>query len=250
MRLIYFCFLCIIILPINARAQEEARAAWQVTNFDITVSNPGAERALNARATVSVRNVGLGSGATLTLRLNSKAEVKSVTVGGSSASYKSLPEPRGGAQRITITLPSAVTANQAVAATVEYRLPVEENTGLAAISPIAFQFLPLTLWYPSSNTSFAVRGADYAPFRLTINGATAISSGSEKSAGGNSVFEQSLYALPFFVAGSWDPVEGGANAKGITAYLPKGAGAGQRKQAEGLISLTNDARLFFGNLFG
>ena|SRR5438046_3492405 len=92
MRFIYF-LLCIILLPINTRAQEEARAAWQVTNFDITANNPGAERALNARATVSVRNVGLGSGATLTLRLNSKAEVKSVTVGGSSASFKSLPEP-------------------------------------------------------------------------------------------------------------------------------------------------------------
>ena len=254
MRSIYFlffvCFLCIIVLPINTRAQEEARAAWQVTNVDITVNSPGAERALNARATVSVRNVGLGSGATLTLRLNSKAEVKSVTVGGSAASYKSLPEPRGGAQRITITLPSAVAPNQTAAATIEYRLPVEENSGLAAISPIVFQVLPLTLWYPSPNTSFAVRGADYAPFRLTINGATAISSGTEKSGGGNSVFEQSLHGLPFFVTGSWDQVQGGANAKGITAYLPKGLGADERKQAEGLISLTNDARSFFGNLFG
>src|SRR2546425_7922068 len=144
MRFIYFCFLCIIILPINTRAQEEARAAWHVTNFDITVNNPGAERALNTRATVSVRNVGLGLGSTLTLRLNSKAEVKSVTVGGSSASYKSLPESRGGAQRITITLPTAVAANQSAAATIEYRLPVEENSGLAAISPISFQFLAPT----------------------------------------------------------------------------------------------------------
>src|SRR5439155_20951274 len=88
------------------------------------------------------------------------------------------------------------------------------------------------------------------PFRLTINGATAISSGTDKSAGGNSVFEQSLSALPFFVTGSWDQVDGGANAKGITAYLPKGSGADERKQAEGLISITNDARSFFGNLFG
>ncbi len=248
--LIIFCSLYVLAFVAPIRAQEEARAAWQVMNFEITVNNPGAERALNARATVSVRNVGLGSGATLTLRLNSKAEVKSVTVGGSSASYKSLPEPRGGAQRITITLPSAVAANQAAAATIEYRLPVEENLGVAAISPIAFQFLPSTLWYPSPNTSFAVRGADYAPFRLTINGAAAISSGTEKSVSGNSIFEQSLNALPFLVAGSWDQVDGGANAKGITVYLPKGVAADQRKQAEGLISLTNDARSFFGSVFG
>src|SRR5437867_1066850 len=112
MRFIYFCFLCIIILPINARAQEEARAAWQVTNFDITVNNPGAERALSARAIVSVRNVGRGSGATLTLRINAKAEIKSVSIGGAPAGYKSLAEPRGGAQRITITLSNSVAANE------------------------------------------------------------------------------------------------------------------------------------------
>src|SRR3989442_15475007 len=114
MRFIYFCFLCIIILPINTRAQEEARAAWQVTNFDITVNNPGAERALNARAIVSVRNVGRGSGSSLTLRINSKAEIKSVNVGGATASYRVTPETRGRAQRVTIALPGALTPNATV----------------------------------------------------------------------------------------------------------------------------------------
>ena len=41
----------------RAGAQDEARPVWQVTNFDITVNNPGAERALNARAIVSVRQL-------------------------------------------------------------------------------------------------------------------------------------------------------------------------------------------------
>jgi hypothetical protein len=244
------CLLCLFSLPVAICAQDEARAAWQVTNFDITVNNPGAGRALNARAIVSLRNVGRGAGSTLSLRINSKAEIKAVSIGSATATYRLTPESRGGAQRFTITLPAPIGANESVSATVEYSLPVAENSGLAAISPIGSQFLPLSLWYPSANTPFAVRGADYAPFRLTVTGANAISSGTEKGASGNSVFEQSLNAQPFFVAGTWDRVDGSANAKGISAFLPKGGGADERKQAEALIALTNDARTFFAGLFG
>lgn len=234
----------------GVRGQDEPRAAWQATNFDITVSNPGGERALNARAVVTLRNVGRGAGSTLSLRINSKAEIKSVGIGGATAAYRSLPESRGGAQRLTITLPSAIGPNDTVTATVEYRLPLIENSGLAAISPVASQFLPLSLWYPSANTPFAVRGADYAPFRITINGGNAISSGVEKSSAGNAIFEQALNGQPFFVAGSWDRIEGTGNAKGITAFLAPGANADEKKQADALIALANDARAFYTGMFG
>ena len=243
------CSVCCFLSP-AVGAQDESRPVWQVTNFDITVNNPGAERALNARAIVSVLNIGRGSGSSLTLRINSKAEIKSVSVGGASASYRLTPETRGGAQRVTIALPGAVAPNGTVAATVDYRLPVEENSGVAALSPVGSQFLPLSLWYPSPNTPLAVGGADYAPFRLTVSGANAVSSGAEKSANGDSVFEQTLHALPFLVLGSWDRVDGGGNAKGISAFLPKGAGADERKQAESLIAFVADARAFCASWFG
>jgi tetratricopeptide (TPR) repeat protein len=249
-RLALLVVILILAALLSAHAQDEPRAVWQVTNFDITVNNPGTERALNARAIVSVRNVGRGSGSSLTLRISSKAEIKSVSVGGATASYRVTPETRGGAQRVTIALLSAVAPNGTVAATVDYRLPVEENSGVAALSPVGSQFLPLSLWYPSPNTSLAIHGADYAPFRLTVTGASAVSSGAEKSANGNSVFEQTLHALPFFVVGSWDRVDGSGNAKGISAFLPKGAGADERKQAERLIALVADARTFGAGLFG
>src|SRR5437870_508567 len=235
-RFLLTCLLLFSLSSVVSHAQDEARAAWQVTNFDITVNNLGAERALNARAVVSVRNVGRGAGATLSLRINSKAEIKSVSIGGATAAYRSTPESRGGVQRLTINLPNTIATNENVSATVEYRLPVDENSGIAAISPVASQFLPLSQWYPAPSTSFAVRGADYAPFRLTVNGANAISSGTENSASGNSVFEQPLNALPFFVAGTWDRVDGGGNAKGISALLSKGASADERKQAEARIT--------------
>jgi len=241
--------LLILIISLNAFAQDEARALWQVTNFDITV-NSLAERALTARAVLNVKNAGRGAGTTLSLRISSKAEIKNVTIGSATASYQSLPEPRNNAQRLTIRLPGPVAANETLSVAVEYRLPVEDNAGTASISPVASHFLPVALWFPSPNTANAVRGADYAPFRLTINGGNAISSGADKSAAGNSVFEQSLNGQPFFVVGNWDRVDGAGAAKGIAAYLPKGLGEDERKQAESLISLTADARAFFASVFG
>jgi tetratricopeptide (TPR) repeat protein len=241
---------CAFFVSFDAQAQDEARAAWQVTNFDITVANLNAERALNARGTLNVRNVGRGAGSTLTLRIHAKAEIKNVTIGSATATYRMLPEARGGAQRILINLPTAVAANDAILVTVEYRLPVEDNAGTAAVSPVGSQFLPTAMWYPAPNTAYALRGPDYAPFRLTVNNATAISSGVEKSTGGNSVFEQTLNAQPFFVVGDWDRVDGGTNAAGIVTLIPKGAGDDERKQAQSLMTLSANARAFYANMFG
>jgi hypothetical protein len=255
-RFVAVCFVvtCFALVPM-VRAQDEPRAAWAISNYDITVPGMGGERALNARAVITARNVGRGAGSTLTVRINAAAEIKSVTIGSATATYQSRSESRGAAQRIasqrvTISLPSPVAPNQNVIATVEYRLPVDENTGVAALSPVGSQFLPQSLWFPQVNNEYTVRGADYAPFRLTINGAAALSSGVEKSAAGNSVFEQSLNAQPFFVTGTWDRIDGGANAKAISAYLAKGADADERKQAESLIALANDARNFYATLLG
>jgi hypothetical protein len=143
-RLMLFSLLLIFASLSHARAQDEPRAAWQATNFNISVNNLGAERALNARAVVSARNVGRGAGSTLSLRINAKAEIKSVTIGNATAGFKNLPESRGGAQRVTITLPAAIPPNEIVTATIEYRLPLADNSGLAAISPVTSLFLPLS----------------------------------------------------------------------------------------------------------
>src|SRR5438309_3542079 len=131
-RSITTAFALILLICSCVCAQDEARAAWQVAKFDISVNNLGSERALNARAVITLRNVGRGPGSTLTVRLNSLAEIKSITVGGATAGYRSLPDPRAssqriGAQRITINLPSAVAPNQTTIATIDYRMPVDEN---------------------------------------------------------------------------------------------------------------------------
>lgn len=230
----------------STTAQDEARAAWQVTNFDITVSNPGADRGLNAKAVLALRNIGSGAGSTATLRINPKVEIKSVMVGSAVATFRAALENRTASQKIAVNLPAQVAPNESTSVTVEYRFPVTENSGVNSISPGGAQFLPQSMWYPIINNSYSIRGADYAPFRLTISGGAGLSSGSEKSAG---VFEQSLNAQPFFLIGNWDRIDG-ASAKAISAYLPKGAAAEQQKQAEALIGLATDARSFFSGLIG
>jgi hypothetical protein len=239
----------VLLAALTARSQDEPRAAWQVTNFDITVTSLN-DRALTARATVSVRNVGRGAGTTVSFRVNTKTEVKSASVGGATANFRAAQEQRAGAQRVTVTLPSSISPNGTAVVTLEYRLPVEENTGVATISPLGSQFLPAALWYPQTGIPSGNRGPDYAPFHLTVTGAAAIASGTDKTTGADSVYEQTLNALPFFVTGSWDRVEGSGSGKGISALLLKGASADERKQAEALIALAADARVYFTGIFG
>jgi len=153
-------------------------------------------------------------------------------------------------QRLNITLSPPVAGNSNASVAIDYRLPVESNTGLEAISPIGSQFLPLASWYPMLNTPFTIRGADTAPFKLTIAGASVISTGIEKAQSGAVVYEQALNGQPFFLQGEWDRNEGSGDGKGVVAFLPKGAPAEERKQADLMISTAASARSFYAGLLG
>lgn len=242
--------LVFILLVTQASAQTTATVIWQVTSFDLSASVQQNERSLSAVATINATNVGSGPGRTLTVRLNSKASVKSVTVGGAASTFRPGIEPRGDLHRIEISLPSPVAPNAGVTVAVTYVLPVESNTGLTAISPIGTQFLPLSFWYPMPNTPYSVRGADTAPFRLSVNLPNAISSGVEKAGPSGISFEQSLHGQPFFVQGDWDKLEGAADGKGIVVLLEKGATEGHRNRAEALIGFAAAARAFFAAALG
>jgi hypothetical protein len=260
-------FLALIILALlslpftlAAQAPDEARASWQVTAFDITASVQQSERALNAVATLTMNNVGRGAGSSLTLRINTKAKVHGVKVNGATATFLTLADTRGNVQRLNITLSPPVAGNSSANLAIDYRLPVESNTGLQSISPLGAQFLPAATvsvtdataggWYPMLNTPLTIRGADTAPFKLRVEGSNVISSGIEKPQSGSVVYEQSLNAEPFFLQGQWDKAEGTGDKKGIVAFLQKGAAADERRQAEAMIEAAASARSFFAGLLG
>ena len=129
-----------------AVAQEEARAVWQVTNFDLNVNVRLAERELSTVAVLKARNVGNAAATTFTVRLNPKATVRTVEVGGANASFRTVTETRGNLQRVTATLAAPAAPGTTTTVSVTYGVPVETNTGVASISPIATQFLPGSFW--------------------------------------------------------------------------------------------------------
>lgn len=242
--------LCFSLIPAaTAKGQDEARAVWQVASFDIAANVLQSERALAAVAVLTIRNVGRAAGSGMTLRLSAKAKVNSISVNGANVAVHALPDARPGLQRLTLTLPSPLAPNSTVNLSVDYRLPVEVNTGLEAISPIGSQFRPESFWYPVLNTAFTIRGADTAPFKLKVEGSNVISSGNEK--GSNpSVYEQPLNGQPFFLQGAWEKVEGSGDAKGITAFLLTGAPADEKKQADAMLNVAASARSFYAGMFG
>jgi hypothetical protein len=237
----------ILSLSLVALSQTEGTAVWQVTKFDVNANVQQADRSLNGTANISAINVGTAPGSTFTVRLNSKASVKTATVAGATASFRTVAETKGDLQRVVISLPGSVAPNGTTSITINYLLPVASNTGLAAVSPISTQFLPLSFWYPMPNTPLSLRGADNAPFKVSVNLPNVVSSGVEKSSG---VFEQSLYGQPFFIQGDWDKVEGAGEGKGIAVYVTQGASADEKKRAEAMIAYTAAARAYLASMLG
>ena len=230
-------------------AQDITRvsATWKVNRYDISATPPQteADRNLSAKAKLDLTNVSTGAASTLTLRISPAAEVTSVSVNGATVDFTKGEEKvgTGSLQRIVVRVP-AVQPGATLAVAVDYKINVKENSGLSSISPVGSQFLPLSFWYPTPNSWYFARGADYAPIRIQINatGQTVIAPGAET--GG--VFEQKLGGQPFFITGSWENL----NASGVSVHMPKGSGANAQKAAAELASFASEAKAFVTGLLG
>lgn len=243
-------FFLLLTIASSAFAQDEARvaAAWLVKKYDINVTlpqNPN-DRYITARAVLQMQNVGNGAGSRLTLRISDKAEVTAAKVNDAAATFTKGEEKLTSSrnlQRTIVNLPS-VAPNGTFTVAIEYRLKAEENSGVAALSPLGAQLLPLAFWYPTPASQLAARGADFAPFTLNISSSfeTIVSSGTQNA----SSFNQTLNGQPFFVAGQWEKFD----ANGVSVFMPKGADASAKKRAEELTALANAAKNFTARLLG
>lgn len=247
---ITFAFL-LFVSAFTAFAQDESRASktWEVQKYDLTATLPQAEtdRNLTARAVLNLKNVSGKPASTLTLRISPNAEVSGVKVNDAAAEFTKGEEKIGSGgtlQRIVVRVPS-VQANANLAVAVDYKLTVKENSGLSALSPVGSQFLPLSFWYPTPNSWYFARGADFAPFNLKVNSANnqqIIGSGISNS----NNYEQKLNGQLFFVAGDWDTV----NSNGVSVFLPKGASGEELKRANELATLAANAKNYAAKFLG
>lgn len=226
-----------------------ASATWQVQKYDINATLPQSDtdRNLTVKAVLTLKNVSSNPASTVTLRISPSAEISAVNVGGATADFTKREEKINASaslQRILIRIPS-VAPGGSVTASVDYKLNVKDNSGLSSMSPLGAQFLPHSFWYPTPNSWYFARGADYAPFRLNVSapaGMTVVSSGVDSSG----AFDNAFAGQPFFVAGSWDTV----NGSGATAYAPKGVSGDQPARAAELAALVSEARTFVSNFLG
>jgi len=244
-----FFLLFTVQTAIGVSAQTTGSVVWQVTSYDLAVTVQQEQRSISVVSTLNATNVGTGTGRVMTVRLNSKASIKTVSVGGAATTFRGSAE-KGEMQKAEVTLPSSVAPAGTITLTINYVMPVEINSGLSAISPLGTAFRSDSSWYPTPNTPFSVRGADTAPYRLSVNLPGVVSGGIDKSSGASSAFDQPLNAQPFFVQGDWDKIEGAGEAKGIIVFAPKGPSAEERKGAEAIIALTSAARSYFVTAFG
>ncbi|MEP7214468.1 MAG: tetratricopeptide repeat protein [Acidobacteriota bacterium] len=237
-----------VVAPAVAQTDIKVAATWQVQKYDIAVTLPTSDtdRMVAVRAKLSLKNVSGSPASTLTLRISPTAEILSVKLNDAAIDFTKGEEKAGAAtlQKIALRVPSMPSAGT-FSVVVDYKLNVKENSGLASVSTGSAQFLPLSFWYPTPNSWFFARGADYAPVHLSVNapGITVISSG-VSSASGN--FDQNFDSQPFFAAGNWEMT----NAAGIVVALPKGSGALEQKRATDLASLVSEARTFLSSILG
>jgi tetratricopeptide (TPR) repeat protein len=236
------------ILTVSAQDDIRPAATWQVQKYDISAILPQSEsdRSLVAKAKLDLKNVSARPASTVTLRIGVPAEVGAVGVGGSAVDFTKAEEKINSAlslQRLVLRLP-AVQPGGSVSVTVDYKYTVKENTGLNSLTATSAQFLPTSFWYPTPNSWFFARGADFAATKIQVqaHGQTVVASGSETAG----TFDQRLYVQPFFLAGAWETINSGA----VTVYLPKGAGAEEQKRGAELAALTAEARVFVAGLLG
>lgn len=231
-------------------AQGDARPSitWQVQRYEMAVVLPQneADRAMAVTAKLAVKNVSERPATTLTLRIGSSAEITSVKVSESAVEPLKAEEkvgPSVSLQRLVLRVP-AVPPDGILSATIDYKFNVKDNSGVSALSPAGSQFLPTSFWYPTPNSWFFARGADFAPFRIQIQSAnqTAVSSGS----GSAGAFDQKFLGQPFFLTGSWDTIDVG----GVSVMLPKGSGSEEQKRGAELAALVSDAKTFTAALLG
>ncbi len=251
MKKTFFVFLIVIAAVMGISAQDAGRTAtatWQVQKYEMDVTLPADNsRTVAVRAVLNLRNISGQPANRLTLRISPLAEVAGIKINDTAAEFDKSEEKINAAVSLNrlVTRLASVPAQGTVAITVDYKIPVKENTPVGSVSPIQAQFLPLSFWYPTPNSWFFARGADTAPFRVKVNtpaGLSAISAGAEIAGS----FESKLAGQPFFVAGNWDSV----NHSGVTVMMPKGAAAEGQKRAAELASFLSEAMTFAAGFTG
>ncbi|HKP85194.1 MAG TPA: tetratricopeptide repeat protein [Blastocatellia bacterium] len=202
-----FALFVALVSAVTVSAQEV-----EVDRYQITARVDTAASAVDARAALSVSNLGQSPKPKLYLRLTKLAKVGAVTVNGAAAQFETVEDRRViTLNQIIITPGSPIAAGAKAEVEVAYRIEAPESSPAIHIYPGEVLLTPEAVWVPMPSTMFAIYGAPTAPYTLSVSSASpannfrAVSAGTLKSGAGQTfTFEQPLNSLPFIIAGSFD----------------------------------------------
>lgn len=183
----------------------------EVDRYNINARIDTAGSAVDARATLSISNLGQSPKPKVFLRLTRLAKVSSATVDGASAQVDTSEDRQVTTlNQIVITPQSPIGPGAKATIEVTYRIEAPESAASIYIYSGEVLLTPESLWFPMPSTMYALYGSTTAPFTLTLSGSSfagsfrALSSGTLKTEGPSSTLEQPLNSLPLVVAGSFD----------------------------------------------
>jgi tetratricopeptide (TPR) repeat protein len=195
-----------------AFAAVAAAQEVEVDRYNINARIDTAASAVDARAALSISNLGQSPKAKIYFRLTKLAKVSSATVNGGAAQVDTIEDRRVTTlNQIVITPSSPIAAGAKATIEVSYRIEAPESTASVHIYSGEVLLTPESVWFPMPTTMYApVYGPTTAPFSLTVSTTSqasnfrALSSGTLKVEGQNSIFEEPLNSLPLVVAGTFD----------------------------------------------
>jgi len=187
--------------------------------------------------------------------LNPKAKVETMKINGAAAQPKT-EDARNNLLRVYVDITSGIAGLREFDVDFTYSIPAADRSPALHVSSEETALLPASFWFPVAHNPYADHGPDTAPFSLTVTapaGLKIISSGVRKS---ENSFEQSLAALPFFIAGNYDVVSRGGGDHPVEVYYPKGSGGSGgpgdlgKQQAERVAAEAERAVAFYAKYFG
>jgi tetratricopeptide repeat protein len=196
----------VLAFAVVASAQEV-----EVDRYNINARIDTAASAVDVHAALSISNLSQSPKAKIYLRLTRLAKVSSATINGAAAGVETIEDRRVTTlNQIVITPTSPIAAGARANVEVSYRIEAPESTAAVHIYSGEVLLTPEAVWFPMPSTMYTIYGPTTAPFTLTVSATStasnfrALSSGSLKVEGQNSIFEQPLNSLPLVVAGSFD----------------------------------------------
>ncbi len=245
----FFWTILVLFLAAPGVADAQIKLTWEVLKYDVSVDLPSdmaAVREADITASLDLRNQSNSSFDRVSLRISDKAKVSEITSGGSKIDFSSSGEKVTESQRLQLLRLNVppVAAGSSLRVTLKYKLTVESNSGLSALSPVNSQFLPLSFWYPTPTSWFFSEGGDYSPFDLSIQGPGARDIVSAGSVEGTKV-SNPLKGMPFFATGKWRKSE----HDGVVVYAPESRHVAAGRAAE-MAKLANEAKAFAEKALG